>query len=110
MPYGTVASGQSVSSAFVLFNSDRALAVAVSSHALLSWFASFTATASTAGVTPSFLRYADPWSALSGGAMFTGFAGGGWGVVATPPAQLVRIETSAAVSATTSFFLIEVVG
>jgi hypothetical protein len=40
----------------------------------------------------------------------SGYSGGGWGTVAYPPANVVRIETSAAVSATTSFFLIEVAG
>src|SRR5262245_42770774 len=98
--YGTIVSGQSVSSAFELRSSERSLLIGVSSHANLQWYAAFPA---TAGGT--FLRFIDPWASNSG-AFLAG--NGGWGFVQCPPSTTVRIETSAAVSATTSFALVEV--
>ena len=100
--FGTVANGQTVSSAFVLSATDRALLVGISSHAAGPiWFASFANVA--AG---PFLRYFDPWSSISGAVLAVG--GGGFGVIQYPPTTVCRIETSAAVSATTSFQLVEV--
>jgi hypothetical protein len=100
--FGTVVNGQIVSSAFTLAATDRALLVGVSSHALLQWYVSFQ-------TTPGgpFIRFLDNWSSVSG-AVFAG-ANGGWGHVPYCPANQVRIETSAAVSATTSFQIIEAV-
>jgi hypothetical protein len=100
--FGTVANGQTVSSAFSLNATDRALLVGVSSHAALIWFAAFQ----TVPGGP-FVRSIDPWSAISG-AVLAG-TGGGWGYVPFCPSNQVRIETSAAVSATTSFQLVEAV-
>jgi hypothetical protein len=99
--FGTIANGQSVSSAFTLQSTDRALLVAVSSHAVLQWFASFQITPGAA-----FVRYLDPWTTNSNGAFMVA-AGGGVGLVDYRPAPTMRIETSAGVSATTSFCLIE---
>src|SRR5262245_13273048 len=100
--YGTIVSGQSVSSAFELRSSERALAIGISSHAALSWYAAFQPTAGG-----PWLRYIDLTGTASGAA-FVG-NGGGWGIVAWPPTTSVRIETSAAVGATTSVCLVEVV-
>jgi hypothetical protein len=99
--FGTVANGQTVSSAFQLAASDRVLLVGINSHAALQWFASFQGTPGG-----PFLRYLDPWSSVSGAVLAV--ANGGWGFVAYPPSTVVRIETSAAVSATTSLQLVEV--
>jgi len=79
------------------------LLVGVSSHAALLWFASFQATPGGA-----FLRALDPWSSISG-AVVANVGTAAWGLVPYPPSTTVRIETSAAVSATTSFQLVEVV-
>jgi hypothetical protein len=79
---------------------DRALLVGINSHSSLLWYASFSV---TSGGT--FVRYIDPW-ATSG--TLLGVAGGGWGTIQYPPTTFVRLETSAAVSATTSFALVEV--
>jgi hypothetical protein len=98
--FGTIVNGQSVSSAFELKSTDKALLVGISSHAALLFYASF---AVTSGGT--FVRFLDPW-ATSG--CLLGVAGGGWGTVQYPPTTFVRIEASAAVSATTSFSLVEV--
>jgi hypothetical protein len=98
--FGTIANGQSVSSAFTLQSTDRALLVGVSSHVALQWFAAFQ-------VVPGgpFLRYLDPWTTNSNGAFLV--AAGGWGLVDYRPTTATRIETSAALSATTSLCLIE---
>ena len=98
--FGTIVNGQTVSSAFTLSCTDRVLVVGVSSHAQLNWFAAFQ----TVPGGP-FLRYFDPWSATSG-AVYSG-ALGGWGQIPYSPGNQVRIETSGAVSATTSFQLVE---
>ena len=100
--FGTIANGQTVSSAFTLSCTDRVLVVGISSHAQLIWFASFQ----TVPGGP-FLRSIDPWSTVSGAILAT--ANGGWGYAPYCPSTQVRIETSAAVSATTSFQLVEVV-
>lgn len=100
--FGTIPSGTSASSAFELRSTDRALLVGINSHASLGWYASFQATPGG-----PFLRYLDPWSAFSGALLFA--SGGGWTLCNFPPATTVRIETSAVVSATTSFALVEVV-
>jgi hypothetical protein len=102
--YGTVVTGQTVSSAFTLVATDKQLLIAVSSHAALSWFAAFQ-------VTPGgpFVRYLDPWSANSNNAMLAS-AVGGVGLIGAVPAQVVRIETNNAASATTSFAIIEHAG
>jgi hypothetical protein len=98
--FGNVVNGQSVSSAFTLGATDRCLLVAVSSHAALGWFASFQLP------TGDWLRSRDPWSNCQSQSLFFG-SGGGVGLVPYCAGQQVRIETSAAVSATTSFCLIE---
>ena len=100
--FGTIVSGQTVSSAFTLAATDRTLLVGVSSHAAVLWFASFANT-----TTGPFLKYLDPWSSVSGAVLAV--AGGGWGTIPYPPTTVCRIETSAAVSATTSFQLVEAV-
>jgi hypothetical protein len=102
--YGTVVAGQSVSSAFTLAATDKELLIAVSSHAALSWFAAFQ-------VTPGgpFVRDLDSWSANSQNALLAS-AVGGIGLIGAVPAQVMRIETNNAVSATTSFTLIEHAG
>ena len=100
--FGTITSGTTASSAFTLSATDRALLIGVSSHAALIWFASFQGTPGG-----PFLRSLDPWSSISGAVLAV--ANGGWGTIAYPPSTQVRIETSAAVSATTSFALVEVV-
>jgi hypothetical protein len=100
--FGVVNSGTTASSAFVLSATDRTLVVGVSSHAALLWYASFANVA-----TGPFLRYLDPWSSVSGALLAV--AGGGFGTIPYPPTTTVRIETSAAVSATTSVQLVEVV-
>jgi hypothetical protein len=63
--------------------------------------------ASASGVTPTFLRFSDPWSSNSGGGCYQG-AVGGFGVCPFPPDRLMRVEVSAAVTATTSFVVVEV--
>jgi hypothetical protein len=101
--FGTIVTGQTVSSAFELRATDRSLLVGINSHAALIWYAAFQATPGG-----PFLRFFDPWSAVSG-ALLAGVGMGGWGMIPSPPATTVRIETSAAVSATTSFQLVEAV-
>jgi hypothetical protein len=101
--YGAIPSGTSASSAFALSDTSRALLVGVSSHSTLWWYASFQATP-----TGPWIRYVDTWGAFSGA--LVGGTGGAWGLCSHPPSALVRIETSAAVSATTSFCLIEAAG
>jgi hypothetical protein len=54
-----------------------------------------------------FVRAIDPWSVISG-AVFAG-TNGGWGMIPYCPSNQVRIETSAGVSATTSFQIVEAV-
>jgi len=93
--FGTIVNGQTVSSAFTLAASDRVLVVGVSSHAALLWYASFQGTPGG-----PFLRYLDPY--VTSGTLFAG-TGGAWAPCHYPPSTVVRIETSAAVSATTSF-------
>ncbi len=93
-----------MSSAFTLAATDRALLVGVSSAAANTWYAAFQPI-----IGGAWLRYLDPWSSVTSQAMFSG-TNGAWGVVVYPPSSQVRIETSAAVSATTSFALIEVHG
>lgn len=99
---GTILSGQTVSSAFELRSTDRSLAVAVSSTAGVLWYASFAL--SPAG---PFLRFPDPWSGITSQALVAS-AIGGWGVLENVPTTSVRLETNAAVTATTSFALIEI--
>ena len=97
--YVTVASGTTASSAVMVDRGDRAVALAVSSHAALGWHLAFQATAG------------GPWLRLAtAGTVTPVFSGaaGAWGVVPYPPTGAVRIETSAAVSATTSCALTEV--
>jgi hypothetical protein len=101
--YGSIPSGTSASSAFVLSDASRPLLVGVSSHSQLCWFAAFQPTAG--GL---WLRFVDPWGAYSGALVAT--AAGGWGLCSHPPSTVVRIETNATVSATTSFALIEHAG
>jgi hypothetical protein len=79
------------------------LVVGVSSHSQLWWYASFQPTPGGA-----FLRFVDPWGAFSGALVASAI--GGWGLCSHPPSTVVRIETNAAVSATTSFALVEVAG
>lgn len=101
MFFGPVVTGQTVSSAFILVSTDKELLVAVSSHAALSWFAA-------SQVTPGgpFVRYLDPWSANSQNALLAS-AVGGVGLIGAVPAQVMRIETNNAASATTSFAIVE---
>src|SRR5262245_24107246 len=97
--FGIVASGTTASSAFTI-RSDRPLALAISSHAALGWHVAFQTV--TSGV---FLRTALPAT----GAVTAAFSGSGGaiGLAQYPPSAVCRIETSATVSATTSFSLIE---
>jgi hypothetical protein len=75
--------------------------VGVSSHVAVTWFASF-------GVTPTgpWLRCPDPWSAVQFQALFAG-ANGGFGWLQYVPTTVMRMEVGAALSATTSFCLVE---
>ena len=102
--YGTVPSGTTASSTFVLSATDRPLLIGVSSHVAVTWFAALQAVPNG-----PWLRFADPWSNVQSQAFFAG-ANGGWGLVPYRPNVAVRIETGAAVSATTSLALIEVHG
>jgi hypothetical protein len=97
--YGVVNSGTSASSAFTLRANARCLVIGVNSAAPVNWYAAFPAVQGG-----GFLRYTDPWASNSG-AFFAGTAG--WGLVAYP-SDVVRIETSAALTATTSFAIVEV--
>jgi hypothetical protein len=102
--YGSVTAGTTASSAFTLRASDRPLLVGVSSHATLGWFVSFA-------VTPDgpFIRYCDMLNSTGSYALFWG-AGGGWGVIPYPPTGTLRLETTGAAAAVTSFTLIELAG
>jgi len=99
--FGSVVNGQTVSSAFELKSTEHALLVGISSHSSLLWYSSFQGTPGG-----PFIRFIDPWAASG---CLLGVSGGGWGTCQYPPTTTVRIETSAAVSATTSFQLVEVV-
>jgi hypothetical protein len=76
--------------------------IGVGSHTPIKWFASFALT--TDG---PFLRFADPWSAVASQALYAGGTGG-CGFLQYAPTSVVRIETSAAATATTSFVIVEV--
>jgi hypothetical protein len=99
--YGAVAAGQTVSSAFELKASDRALLVGVSSHASMTWFLAAAASDGT------FTRVFDPWNCYSG-ALFVG-TGGAWVYMPHVPTTTVRIEAQAALTATTSFCVVEAI-
>jgi hypothetical protein len=100
--FGTIVSGQTVSSAFKLDRADRTLNIGINSHAGMAWYATFQMPG--AG---SFNR-AVLGEAAQGfaSAIFSG-TNGGWGIVPQPPNATMRIETATAVSATTSFCIIE---
>jgi hypothetical protein len=101
--FGSVQSGFSVSSAFQLNRSQRALQLGVASHTGQAWFLAFTVSSGGpfARVVP------DPALAGNPAAVFSG-TNGGWGVFVWPPTAEVRIETATNVVATTSFAIIEV--
>jgi hypothetical protein len=101
--FGSVQSGFSVSSAFQLNRSQRALQLGVASYAGQAWFLSFAV--SSGGL---FARVVpDPALAGNPAAVFSG-TNGGWGVFVWPPTSEVRVEVATAIAATTSFCLVEI--
>jgi hypothetical protein len=100
--FGTIVSGQTVSSAFSLTRANRSLYVGISSHAALAWFL----TAAVDG-GPFLKPVLD--QALGGNplAVFSG-TGGAWGLVPYVPTATVRLKSASNVLATTSFTLVEV--
>jgi hypothetical protein len=101
--FGTIANGQNVSSAFQLNRANRALQLGVASCAATGWFLAF----SVASGAPFARIVVDP---ALGGLVTPVFSGtnGAWAIFTWPPTTLVRVETAATVSATTSFALIEI--
>lgn len=96
----TVANGAAVSSSFIIERADRAIAIAVPSHAAIGWFVAFAAQVSGA----AFLRlgsHTGMWSSVFSG------SGGAWTVV-EPATGFARIETSGNVSATMSVMVVPV--
>jgi hypothetical protein len=100
--FGTIVSGQTVSSALSLNRANRVVYVGISSHAAMAWYL----TAAVDG-GPFLKPVLD--QALGGNplAVFSG-TGGAWGLVPYPPTSTVRLESASAVSATTSFTIVEV--
>jgi hypothetical protein len=92
----TVASAQTVSSAFPIERTDRALWVGVASHAALGWRLAFAPS-----LTGPFLPVGN--DAIGATFQFSG-ANGRYFVGCFPnaPASFARIETSGATTATTS--------
>jgi hypothetical protein len=101
--FGAVMSGASVSSAYQLNRSNRALQLGVASYAGQAWFLAFAVSSGApfARVVP------DPALAGNPAAVFSGTAGG-WGTFVWPPTSEVRVEAGANLTATVSFCLVEI--
>jgi hypothetical protein len=100
--FGTILNGQTVSSAFSLTRANRTLYVGISSHAALAWY--LTAAVDGGPFLRSVLDQANAGNAL---ACYSG-TGGAWALIPTVPTATVRLESASAVSATTSFTIVEV--
>jgi hypothetical protein len=100
--FGTVQSGFSVSSSFLLTRAQRTIYVGISSHAGMAWF--LTSAVDGGPFMKSVLDQALAGNPL---ACFSG-TGGAWGLVPVVPTASVRLESASNVLATTSFTFVEV--
>ena len=101
--FGTVVGGQQVSSAFTLSATDRSLLIGVSSHNVNQWYCAFQVFSGG-----PWLRFVDPWSAVTSQVFYGGGQGAGV-ILQCPPSLNLRIETGSSMTATTSFTILEVV-